>query len=362
MGVPKRLRNLVDGARRPRFRKFWITLGVIILGLVVWLVFVRLPWEGLWEWMTVSEIDMESSSETGSTTMRNVGLVVAGVVTVGLLIWRGYVANKQASAAQRQADIAQRQEEKAQHQVDIAQRQAETAQQSLRNERYQKGADMLGSEVLSVRMGGIYALQRLAKEYPGEYHIQIMRLLCAFVRRPTPDKDYEAELRANMKAKLRAEIRPRLHAGLEGPVAREDVLEAMQVIGARGEKEIALERSQEFELDLRHARLHHMNLRGANLTGAHLYKANLFQAFLLDVGLTDAWLGSADLSEADLQGAVLLNATLFQAVVSDTSFAGVRDLTQNQLDQARRTEPGEKPPDLGEAFDARTGKQLNWRK
>ena len=46
---------------------------------------------------------------------------------------------------------------------------------------------MLGSGVLSVRLGGIYALERLAKEHPEEYHIQIMELLCSFVRHPTRD-------------------------------------------------------------------------------------------------------------------------------------------------------------------------------
>ena len=48
---------------------------------------------------------------------------------------------------------------------------------------------MLGSEVLSVRLGGIYALQRLAEEEPKQYHVQIMRLFCAFVRNPTKDED-----------------------------------------------------------------------------------------------------------------------------------------------------------------------------
>ena len=44
---------------------------------------------------------------------------------------------------------------------------------------------MLGSEQLSVRLGGIYALARLAREDPGDYHTQIMSLLCAFIRNPT---------------------------------------------------------------------------------------------------------------------------------------------------------------------------------
>ena len=60
-------------------------------------------------------------------------------------------------------------------------------EQSLLNERYQKSADMLGSNVLAVRMGGIYALQQLAHDHAGTYHLQIMNLFCAFVRRPPPD-------------------------------------------------------------------------------------------------------------------------------------------------------------------------------
>ena len=46
----------------------------------------------------------------------------------------------------------------------VADRQSTAAQEGLRNERYQKGAEMLGSEILSVRMAGIYALRHLAEE------------------------------------------------------------------------------------------------------------------------------------------------------------------------------------------------------
>ena len=66
-------------------------------------------------------------------------------------------------------------------------------QQGLLHERYQKGAEMLGSELLSVRLGGIYALQRLAENHPGQYHIQIMHLFCAFVRHPTTDASVQAK-------------------------------------------------------------------------------------------------------------------------------------------------------------------------
>ena len=244
----------------------------------------------------------------------------------------------------------------------VAEEQADTAQQGLRNERYEKGIEMLGSKVLSVRMGGIYALQRLAKEHSEEYHVQVMRSLCAFVRRPTPDEDYEAELRANIQVKLKYKI------NVEAPVAREDVQDAIQAIGARSEKEITLERSQGlWQLDLSHARLSHTNLRDisltrrTNLTGANLYNADISHANLISVDLTNAWLRGAYLFKAMLFDAILIKSDLTQARVSGTIFGGVKGLTQNQLDQARRLDPGEAPPDLLGAFDAVSGEQLEWR-
>ena len=109
-----------------------------------------------WDWL--------SGGGSGSETIRNIGLVAAGLIALPLAIWRAIVAGRQAN----------------------------TAQQGLLNERYQKGAAMLGNEVLSVRLGGIYALQRLAEDHPEQYHIQIMRLFCAFVRLPTRDQSLES--------------------------------------------------------------------------------------------------------------------------------------------------------------------------
>ena len=353
MGILKWVCNFIAMVRLPESRGFWISASAfsLVIGFVGLIV--------LWGWLSGGEFEGEPGSEPRSATIRNIGFIIAGLVTLPLLIWRGVVADKQALAAQRQADIAQQQVEKAQQQVDTAHRQAETAQQGLRNERYQKGADMLGSKVLSVRMGGIYALQRLAREHPEEYHIQIMRLLCAFVRRPTADKDYETELYNN--------IRDKLHHNIEGPVAREDVQDAMQAIGARSEKEVELEEDQKFQLDLSHARLRHMNLRDrsltrrTNLTGAYLYNADLFDANLISVDLTNAWFRGANLSEAKLFDAVLFKSDLMHARVSETVFDGVKGLTQNQLDQARRLDPGEPRPDLHGAFDAVSGEQLEWK-
>ena len=113
-----------------------------------------------WDWLhSGTPVDVSNS-----TTLRNVGLLLGGVLALVFAVWRSLVAERQSLTAQRQADIAQ---------------------QSLLNERYERGAEMLGSNVLAVRMGGIYALTRLAEDYPEQYSVQIMELFCAFARNPT---------------------------------------------------------------------------------------------------------------------------------------------------------------------------------
>ncbi len=99
---------------------------------------------------------------------RNFIFVVAALIGLPLAIWRSFVADRQSKTAQQQS---------------------ETAQRDLLNERYQKGADMLGSKVLSVRLGGIYALERLAKEHAENYHVQIVKHFCAVVRNPPKDEN-----------------------------------------------------------------------------------------------------------------------------------------------------------------------------
>ena len=57
-------------------------------------------------------------------------------------------------------------------------------------DRFSKAIDQLGSEKLSVRVGGVYALERIDRDSEKD-HWTIVEVLCAFVREPTrePDKD-----------------------------------------------------------------------------------------------------------------------------------------------------------------------------
>ena len=215
-----------------------LTLVVLVAALALSILF--------WDWLR--------GDESGSTTIRNLGLVIAAIVALPLAIWRSKVAERQA---------------------DTAQRQSRTAQRGLLNERYQKGAEMLGSQVLAVRLGGIYALARLAREHPGDYHIQIMSLLCAFARNPTP-------------------------MGKEDPKVREDVRAVIRAVVERNEAQIEREEQEDYRLDLSGA-----NLEGAFPQGAIPADANLKGADLADANLEGAFLFRANLEGASLAGANL---------------------------------------------------------
>ncbi len=283
---------------------------VLIIALVVLVPLVWAAWDN-WDWLT--------KGESGSAAVRNLGLVVIAVIALPLAIWRSMVAHSQAA----------------------------TAQHGLLNERYQKGAEMLGSYVLSVRLGGIYALGRLAEEHPAQYHPQIMRLICAFIRNPTRDDTTDS--------------------GAAAPIGkfRVDVQAALTLIGERGERG----RQIECEIQIRATDLSGAVLKGAKMSDLNLQNANLEQVKLSNASLdgadmSEATLWRANLSAAGLVGAKMDRAWLAHANLSGTNFSGrgffpATGLTQDALDEAR-ADP-ENPPDLTDVLDAKTNEPLVWR-
>ena len=285
---------------------FWSRVGVGIIVVAVVFIVGGLSWLSWCYWWDCScrewLVTGSDCRESGSTTIRNLGFVVGGLLAIGFGIWRGVVADRQAKASQLQA---------------------ETSQSNLLNERYQKGAEMLGSEDLAVRLGGIYALQHLSEDQPKRYHVQIMRLLCAFVLNPHKDEDLELR---HVRQPLTSRI-------------REDVQAAMRAISNRSDGDVELEKKDAFRLDL-------INV---NLDDADLSRANL----------TDANLAFANLTGANLSNAILTNAHLPLANLTGTDFSGAVGVTQDQLDQAQ-ADPNS-PPKLDSAYDAKTGTPLKWR-
>jgi hypothetical protein len=109
-------------------------------------------------------------------------------------------------------------------------------------DRYTKAIEQLGSEKLDVRIGGIYALGRVARDSARD-HPAVMEVLSAFIREhsrgPWPQPDHPASMELQ-------------------PSTRPDVQAAATVIGRR-DKERDLGR-----IDLTGARLIRVNLVEAN--------------------------------------------------------------------------------------------------
>ena len=289
---------------------FWITAWAV---LVIVASLISSPY--YWDWL--------SAEESNSSTIRNIFIAAAALIALPLAIWRSTVAGRQADTAQQQSGIAQR---------------------GLLNERYQKGAEMLGSRVLSVRLGGIYALQSLASENPKQYHIQIMRLFCAFVR--------------NLDGVHDGSLTPAIEIGSGGeeegndqpPSMREDVQAVMEAIGDRDEFEGGyLEKEGGVELYFGEANLSFLRLDNADLSNASFSKANL----------SGTSFSKANLSGAKLWKTSLSGATFTEAYLAATDFSQSTGLTQNQLAQAC-ADP-HSPPVLNGVFDAETGEPVIWR-
>ena len=257
---------------------FWFTLSALMLLAAV---LVITCWQ--WEWLR------SGGSETASNgdTLRNAGLMLAGLLALIFALWRGWVAEQQSVTARRQADIAQ---------------------QSLLNERYERGAEMLGSPVLSVRLGGIYALRRLAEEHPELYHIQIMELFCAFLRNPTSSE--ESRDRENDQT-----LPPQT-----GSPVREDVQVVLTTVGDRTKMGLDIEEATgRFRLDLHNADLSRIHLPGANLAGRESGAERIMRgAYLGDTNLSHVYLQGAQLERANL-----IHANFSQAHMGSADLSGV---------------------------------------
>ncbi len=183
-------------------------------------------------------------------------------------------------------------------------------------ERYTRAIEQLGSNTIDVTIGGIYALERIARDSPRD-HPTVMEVLAACIREhsreqwpPTPSGEPGAELPER--------------------TTRPDVQAAMTVIGRR---DITHDSGH---IDLANVNLSGADLSGAELAGANLIGANLTRAVAMQANLAGANLRNANLTRADLSGADLRGASLTGAKLLEAFMPGA-DLCSAHLQQADLT-------------------------
>jgi uncharacterized protein YjbI with pentapeptide repeats len=175
-------------------------------------------------------------------------------------------------------------------------------------DRYTKAVEQLGSDKIEVRLGGIYALERLMRDSSTDQPT-IVEVLAAYIRQHAPPASLD-------EAKRRESARSGIIA--DSPDA--DVQAALTVLRRR--TAVAAENL----IDLTGTHLAGANLDGANLTGAWLIGANLTRAWLSEANLTgadlEANLAGAHLRGANLAGANLDKANLAYAILNKANLTG----------------------------------------
>ena len=290
----RRNAKLFPGKRSSRITVVGITLALGLL--LISIVLAYCYWDCL------------SAGDSFGSTLRNVAVIVAGLVALPLAITRILVVGGQ----------------------------ADTADRSLANDRYQRGAEMLGHEQEMVRIGGIDALREVAQQYPDLYVRPVMRLLCAFLFKHCENDRYISKV-------------PRF-------AKRDDLRAAMEAVASFHPDQRGTYQDRG---TLRHLNLGFITFRDATLSGMNLagldFRSSQFAGSILN---------AVDFSGANLRSSSFFTVSLNDAILDGANIGGarfsseVKGLTQKQLDKTVSDE--DQAPILEKTLDHETGEPLVW--
>lgn len=286
------------------------TITLLLITFIVLIAGFAIDWCKALNWWSGDAEPHES--------LRNLGLILAGFIGIGLAAWRSVVASIQ----------------------------ARTAQQGQITDRFSKAVEHLGSDNVSVRIGGIYALKRIAQDSMERDHISVMEVLTNFIRHsPYAEQQRTASglknkydnyrERAQSDMEYARDTEPPLYPRfLDCP----DLIAAIETIRTRSDVQKAFETNYNFypslkkadfsylllnDVDLSDLNLDGINLKNANVTGINLSNNNLSGYDLQDLDLSSAILSGIDLSDSDLSRSILAGVTLDNATLERTNISRV---------------------------------------
>jgi uncharacterized protein YjbI with pentapeptide repeats len=223
----------------------------------------------------------------------------------GVLVLAGLYSSLQTFSLQQQTFSLQ------QHTFDL-QREGQIT------DRFTKAIDQLGAVEtgadgkpkinLEARLGGIYALERIAHDSPKDYRTIVTEIFPTYVRENSPSKYYAGNTASGLSAPGPTTLPPEAK---DQPI-RADLQAILMVIGMRDRTDDLVSR----RIDLSHA-----DLSGADLSGLHLETVE-FVGSTLKANFMDAYLDDAHLSEADLRGANLSGVHLVYTLLVGTHLEG----------------------------------------
>ncbi|MBD1865636.1 MULTISPECIES: pentapeptide repeat-containing protein [Trichocoleus] len=233
-------------------------------------------------------------------------LKVTAIVFGGIAVLiNAYYAAKQVEAMDKTAIATEKN-------IEIGLKNAALAEERLITERFGKAIEQLGDKSLQIRLGGIYALERVAQDSDKDYW-PVMEVLTAFIREDTRTRT--VQLKGGKPERF---------------LVQTDVQAALTVLSRRTR---SYKNGEAHRLDLSGVDLRGANLREANLAGANLSRADLSGAMLVGADLQGANLEGAVLNQTNLQEVNLHQTNLYKARLIEADLKNAK-LWQTNLQDA----------------------------
>jgi uncharacterized protein YjbI with pentapeptide repeats len=205
--------------------------------------------------------------------------------------------------------------------ITIAEEDLKATKEGQITERFTRAIDQLGSvdkdgnPAIEIRLGGIYALERIANESDKDYW-PIVEILMAYVRDKLP---YD-EIKAKNTTYVSKIDRFFNNETKEEPDVKKVPLDIQTVLTVIGRRKYSPYSGETNILDLSKTNLSGFSLIGAHLEGANFNSTNLQEADLQRANLQGAYLQNTNLQGANLimvslRGATLEFASLQQATL-----------------------------------------------
>ncbi|WKU07262.1 pentapeptide repeat-containing protein [Micromonospora sp. HUAS LYJ1] len=252
--------------------------------------------------LSLSEpVNLEVQADWRQTLTTLGGIVSVLLVAIGLFFTNA--ANRAETMASREQNAATRDE-------------LALARQQLITDRFSKAIEQLGSEKLDVRLGAIYALERIMRDSADDQP-NIVEIISTHVR-----------THAGGEGGLPAPVGPPV--GFDENVGTAvDVKAALTVLGRRQPG-----RDGHVRIDLRQVFLRGVSLQGSNFAGADFSGSNLLGINFGTAKLAGSNFGLTNLYGADLAGADLTEANLALANLGSANLSHAR-LTRANLTSAK---------------------------
>jgi len=203
-------------------------------------------------------------------------------------------------------------------------------------DRFTRAVEQIGSDKVDVRIGGIYALKRIAENSPADRDT-VQFILGAFIRNNSPRAEGPGELPEERRwlligapdiqtavEVLARRISFRRHRADRPSTRRKFPDDAKLYLSRVNLRGVQVYRGGLINTQLRHSDLAHAWMHGTVLDGSDLKSADLRGSFLRETSFVDANLSLALLSGADLRDADLRRADLRGTDLTDADLTGAK--------------------------------------